>query len=500
VVYRLPVLPPELTGPPEGWAPKEGFSPSALASYAGADGCKRRWAWGALFGVWSLKKSIATLLGSLIHGSLEHYLRGGTVYDLNGPNGEIRLDARTWREFEIMLERGWLTRQRLAELAATAPERALAGICYLPNPKGDGVEIIETEQWVNIDTTRVLGGVERIKINAKIDLRMRRVGIWYLYDHKSTKGKPREPWCYIKTPEQLKKDPQAVFYALDLILRHNLDGLWIRWVYYLTDPKAHPLAKAVDVELSRAEVMEAAYEWLLVAHEMRGLVRAAKAGTITPNDVPANLNACDTFGGCTYHYSKGGPCQPAGEVNLGDLILAGGKPEKETQMGLAEKLAETKGLVNGTAQAPMIPPMPLVSPEAQAAPAAAAPALPPLPTGWHYHNNAPRPDAPAGFQYDAAGGVVPIPPPAPAAPPVVAVQPPVTPPAAVAEAPKKGGRPKGAKNKPKTPEGETAEDDDVVDSIIDRLINAANGPNAPEALRTLTIAQINAIREALENE
>jgi hypothetical protein len=496
LTYHLPVLPPELTGPPEGWAPKEGFSPSALASYAGAEGCKRRWAWGALFGVWSLKKSIATLLGSLIHGSLEHYLRGGTVYDLNGPNGEIRLDARTWREFEIMLKRGWLSRQRLAELAATAPDRALAGVNFLPNTKDPAVEIIETEQWVNIDTTRVLGGVERIKINAKIDLRMRRVGIWYLYDHKSTKGKPREPWCYIKTPEQLKKDPQAVFYALDLILRHNLDGLWIRWVYYLTDPKAHPLAKAVDVELSREEVMEAAYEWLLVAHEMRGLVRAAKAGTITPDDVPANLNACDAFGGCTYHYSKGGPCQPAGEVKLGDLILAGSKPEKETQMGLAEKLAETKGLVNGTAQAPMIPPMPLVPPEAQAAPAAAAPALPPLPAGWHYFDGRPRPDAPAGFQYDAAGGVVPIPPPAPAAPPVVAVQPP---PAAVAEAPKKGGRPKGAKNKPKTPDGETAEDDDV-DSIIDRLINAANGPNAPEALRTLTIAQINAIREALESE
>lgn len=491
MTYHLPVLPPELTGPPEGWAPKEGFSPSALASYAGADGCKRRWAWGALFGVWSLKKSIATLLGSLIHGSLEHYLRGGTVYDLNGPNGEIRLDARTWKEFEIMLERGWLTRQRLAELAATAPERALAGINFLPNTKDPNVEIIETEQWVNIDTTRVLGGVERIKINAKLDLRMRRCGVWYIYDHKSTKGKPRDPWCYVKTPELLLKDPQAVFYALDLILRHNLDALWCRWVYYLTDPKAHPLARAVDFELTRQQVMEAAYEWLLVAHEMRGLVRAAKAGTITPDDVPANLAACDTYGGCTYHFSKGGPCMPAGEVNLGDLILTGGKPGKEDDMSLSERFNETKAALNGTGQPPLIPPNPLTPPEANQASAVAAPALPPLPPGWHYHNNSPRPDAQPGFQYNAAGVIEPIPP----AVPVVVNQPPVVP-AATTAAPEGGkgkGRPKGSKNKSK--EGEEASDDD--ESMTDRILDAARGPSAPEALRSLTIAQFLAIREII---
>lgn len=498
MVYHLPVLPPELTGPAEGWAPKEDFSPSALARYAGEDGCKRAWAWGALFGVWSLKKSIATLLGSLIHGSLEHYLRGGTVYDLNGPNGEIRLDARTWKEFEIMLERGWLSRERLAELTAMAPARALAGINFLPNINDPAFEIIETEKWVDIDTTRVLGGVERIRINAKVDLRFRRMGVWYLTDHKSTKGKPKDPWAYAKTPEQLLKDPQAVFYALDLILRHNLDGLWCRWVYYLTDTKAHPLAKAVDFELSREQVMEAAYEWLLVAHEMRGLVRAARAGTITPSDVPANLAACDSYGGCTYHYSKGGPCMPEGEVNLGDLILAGSKPEKEADMSLSELVEKTKASLNGGGQAPMIPPNPLTPPEAQTA---MAPSLPALPAGWHYSNGLPRQDAPPGFQYDASGVVSPIPPPAP----VVVNQPPLVPAGSTqtstqatgapeATAGRKG-RPKGAKNKPK--DGDEATD---ADSIIDRLISAASSATAPEALRSLTAAQLFAIRDALESE
>lgn len=514
MVYHLPVLPPELTGPDPGWAPKEGFSPSALSSYGGEDGCKRRWAWGALFGVWTLKKSIATLLGSLIHGSLEHYMRGGTVYDLNGPNGEIRLDARTWKEFQVMLDRGWLSRERLAELAALAPKRAATGIPYLPRIDEPGVEIIETEKWVDIDTTKVLGGVERIKINAKLDLRMRRVGIWYLYDHKSTKGKPRNPWIYVKTPEQLKNDPQAIFYALDLILRHNLDGLWIRWVYYLTDTEAHPIAKAVDVELSREEVMEAAYRWLLVAHEMRGLVRAARAGSITPDDVPANKAVCDSFGGCAYHFSKGGPCMPDGEVRLGDVILAGAKPEKETDMSLAARMEQTKALANGSAQPPMIPPNPLTPPEAQQVgivqthtppvQTQTAPALPPLPAGWHYNNGLPRQDAPAGFQYDLAGALVAIPPTPAVAPPLIpaATVAPEVPQIQTTVAPADAGKPKGKRGRPpgSKNKSEAEVEDDSVDAIIDSLMRAAGRSTAPEALRSLTIAQINAIREALENE
>ena len=90
---------------------------------------------------------------------------------------------------------------------------------------------------------------------------------------------------------------------------------------------------------------------------MRGLVRAAKAGLLTPDDVEANKAVCDAYGGCTYHFSKGGPCMPDGEVKLGDLILAGAKPEKETDMGLADRMNETKSnLVNGAGQPPLIPP------------------------------------------------------------------------------------------------------------------------------------------------
>ncbi len=552
VPYRLPVLPPELEAEP-GFRPKESFSPSQLVRYGGPEGCKRQWAWGALFGVWSLKKSIAALLGSLIHGSLEHYLRGGNVFDLNGPNGEIRLDKKTWKEFETQLNRGFITREKLAELAAEAPKRAIAGLHLLPNTKDPAIEAVQVERWLEIDTTRVIGGVERIKIPGKVDLSIRRAGVWYLFDHKSTKGAyvpgaGYDPWYYAKTPEQLMKDPQAVFYALDMMLRHNLDSLWIRWVYYLTDLKSHPIAKPVDVEFKREDVLREAYAWLVIANEMRGWVRGALAGLVYPEDLPANKEACPAFGGCSYHFSKGGPCSPDGEVKLGDLILTGGRPEraKQEDMSLATMMAATQGAAAAVSatQAPAIPPgHPLVPPEAAAAPAAAPVAsLPPLPAGWHYFNGAPRQDAPAGFQWnhDGTGIEVVGAPPAVAPPPAAAPSAPVVPPAAAVPQPpvvpgatqppvvpgappvvvqttvapaagpgsgaallspdgpqpetggKRKGRPKGSTNKPK---GEGGEDDDV----MERLLFAARGAPVGHPLRELTIAQFDAVREVFES-
>jgi hypothetical protein len=524
--YRLPVLPPGLDAPGADWAPKENFSPSSMATYADADGCKRKWAWGACFGVWGARKSLSTLFGSLIHGAIEHYLQGRTFYDLNGPNGEIRIDARTWKEFQTQLDRGYLTKERLAELALEAPKRALAGQSYLPNIRDAAIQKLEPERWCNIDTTRVISGIEPLRITAKVDLRMLRAGVWYLFDHKSTKGKSRDPWAYAKTPEQLYTDPQAVFYALDIMLEHGIDSLWIRWTYFLTDPEAHPLAKAVDVQLTRTRVFEEAFKWLVIADEMRRHIRAARAGTLHPDDLPANPKACPAFGGCGFHYTKGGPCMPEGAVKLSDMVLTGNKPEKETPMSvdLAAKLAEAKGLIPASAAAPVIPPMPFVPPEAQqAAVPVAAPAQAALPAGWHWFNGTPRADAPAGCFYADDGKCYQLPTPAAAPPhappapaiiqttvggpmippplPAAAVETPATPaPAAAAEAPKGRGRPKGAKNKvnsssagPSTFE-QAAASSEV--TTFDRLLEMACAGDA--ALRSLTVAQMEAIGAALD--
>ncbi len=525
MAYHLPVLPPDLAVE-DGWKPKETFSPSQMTTYGTADGCKRKWAWGSCFGVWGTKKSAAQLLGSLIHGSLEHYLNGGTVYDLLAPEARpeqpllerLRIDDRTLKEFRNVEP------AKLAELVVEAPKRALAGLHLLPNTKDPAVEKIEVERWISIDTRRIVGGIQPIKIPGKIDLSIRRAGVWYLYDHKSTKGRPKDPWCYIKTPEQLLADPQAIFYALDVMLRHNLQVLWIRWVYYLTDTKAHPLAKEVDLELRLEQVWEAAYKWLCVANEMREWVRKALRGELNPYDVPANPEACDGFGGCSYSYAKGGPCMPDGEVKLGNIVISGSEPEKEKgkhQMNapapsaLAAQLAAVQAQLPN-AQPPMVPAMPLVPPEAHGAvPTAAAIAAPPAvptqpapPAGWHFGPNGQlRPDAPAGYQYSADGTqFIPLAPPAPPPLPAAAAPAPTPSPAPAAEAvpvppqteaPKRGkGRPPGAKNKPKEAGAGGAADEEA--SAYDVLVSAALAAPEGSPLQTLTVAQLRAVASVLD--
>lgn len=499
MTYHLPALPDTLAPPYQGFTPRESFSPSQLAAYASDDGCKRKWAYRSLFGVTETKRSIATVLGSLIHGSLEQYLNGKTVYDLVAPDGSLNLDKRTLKEVQTVEP------ARLAELVKAAPARALAGLNFLPNMNDPAIEIVEVERWIDIDSNRIIRGVEPIKINGKIDLSMRRVGVWYLYDHKSTRGRraqrglPADPWAYCKTPEQLMKDPQAVFYALDVVLRHNLDALWCRWVYYLTDPDAHPQAKAVDVELRRDFLLDAAFRWMLVAHEMRGLVRRALAGKLAPEDIeppsvlpPEETSPCKAYGGCPYHYGKGGPCMPEGRINLGNLILSGNQePGKEaTTMSagvLADQFAATQAALGLPVQSPLLPPE---AAGASVPPPAVANALPAPPNGFEYGpGNALRAIAPQGYVYNEANALVPYTPP----PPPVVTAPPVVPglsaPPPIPEQPEaaptgsKKGRPQGSKNK-------------KVEDIVDLLIEAVK--NGHPVVSTITAGQLNAIREVVE--
>jgi hypothetical protein len=466
VTFHLPVLPPTLSAPTAGWTPRESFSPSQLAQYAGEGGCNRKWALRSLFGVGEAKQSKGLALGSLIHACLELYLKGGTVYDLVAP-GEgpilmrLRVDEKTRKELSTYSPKA------LETLAAEAPIRALAGLRLVPDTKDPALECVEVEQWLKLDTSKIIGGIEPITINGKIDLSFRRAGVWYLHDHKSTKGKREgslfDPWYFCKTPEDLANDPQSVFYGLDRMFRHGLDSLWSRWAYFQTDPKSHPQAKAVDVELHRSDLLPAAYRWLVIANEMREAVRAAVAGTVTPDDFAPSPDSCPAFGGCAYHHSKGGMCHPLGsEVKLSDFNLTGLAPAKQgvPNMSLAEKYAQTTAAIHG---GPVVPHNPLLPPEAhQAAPvavASAAPALPPLPPGWEYGpNNAPRPVAPEGQRYNAAGQLELIPPPLPPAPEQVAIVQTTIAPAtgpgsgeSAADGEKRGGRgrPKGATNKPK---------------------------------------------------
>jgi hypothetical protein len=485
MTVHLSVLPEHLTravskdGAP--WIPKERFSPSQFAT---ADRCLRRWAFPYLFGVREAGKQKGTMLGSLIHACLEHYLHGGTVYDLVATDGTVRAEP------DVLADLGCFTFDDQRAMVQEAPKRALVAVEYLPRLQE--CDVIEVEQWISIDTRRINAGIEPIHIVGKIDLRVRRGGHWYVYDHKSTRGRRRDPWAYIKSPETLLTDPQGVFYALDTMHKHGQRAVWNRWTYTCTDPEVRPVAKPVDFEAHLEAAERAAAEWLILAVEMQQFVRDAASGTLTPDDVPATgilpphpRSPCLEYGryGCPYRAERGGPCRASSSLNFGSMILQTPDDQGVPDVNLAEKLAAARhtnrqnAIALGAplalpeavpvAPAPMSPlpppatavpsgvwpsgvwpsavtfnppeapppaPPPAPTPAAPAAPTPAPVALPPLPPGWEYDaNNFPRPVAVAPATAPPAPPVAPPPP----APPVA---PPPAPPAAAPPAQKKRGR------------------------------------------------------------
>ena len=140
-------------------------------------------------------------------------------------------------------------------------------------------------------------------------------GGWLTIDYKSTKD-PK----WIKTPAMLRADEQANLYAYDGITkaidpgqiyeREYATPYPMRWVYFRTQGKRE--ARAVDFGLTFREA----------DHKVHLLVQQAKAlDTIeTVDQALTNPDACDAYGGCPYHHSRGGPCDA--KRNLGRAILA----------------------------------------------------------------------------------------------------------------------------------------------------------------------------------
>jgi hypothetical protein len=486
----LPVLPRELVASSEQWFPKESFSPSQLERFSL---CRRKWAYRYLWGVREAKKRKSAMLGSLIHAAIEAYLRGSSVY-------QIVISEDLAKELAPFSD------PERAEMMREASRRALAGLHLLP--KLHECEAVELEQWIDVDTRRVLANVEPIKITGKIDLSFRRAGHWYTVDHKSTRGKQVtgegfKPWFYAKQPDELLNDPQGVFYPLDRVHKHNLAGIWSRWVYYLTDPKHHPQAEPVDFYASREHLEHAAHGWLLEAVEMRQLVRAAIAGSIRPDDLPLPaklppdpLSPCLAFGGCPYRAEVGGPCRSSAGIDFGSLLLPT-TPIGENIMS-ADLAAQLDAMRPNLPPGAPIPGSALLPPEAhQQPPAQQAPAQYP---GWVWNGvqwvqdpaYAPPPPPPAAapppppVAQNAPPGAPPPPPPGPppAPPPAVTTSaPPPPPPAASTDAPATGGR--GKKGKKDATLGDTA-----LDKILE---HAPNDPN----LGSLTVGQLKAIQTAL---
>ncbi len=289
---------------PESYEPKAVFSPSQLSRAAR---CFRSWGFRYLLGfkrrepktwaeacalakpaalikskptkaerdaVKAYNRVIRPALGKECHARLEHYFKGGDV-DWNDKPGRT----------------------------------VLAGMHLLPHP--DECELVEAEGEITIE-------VDGVRFKAYRDLLTCKAGVWLLVDHKTTytfdyfdQAKTQRT---IKTPEQLKQDAQANLYAFDVMSKHGLTELACRWVYYRTE--GAPAAVAVDFTITLAEATAVVAELVAQAKALAAIIESAANDNARAvrlpivQALPASPEACDDFGGCEYHESRGGPCSP----------------------------------------------------------------------------------------------------------------------------------------------------------------------------------------------
>ena len=169
------VRPPLVPGEPrEPWAK----SPSQIDSFRT---CERKWGWKTLEGIDGQNKSAA--LGEAVHALLEDWLRDGTPIP-DTFEGKI----------------------------------AMAGIHLLPAP---GVAEVERKFRFQTPTAKYTG---------KVDFHYRdpATGLWVIGDHKTTSG-----LGWAKTPDNLREDPQAMIYAHEAMLRHEVQEVELFWLCLL---------------------------------------------------------------------------------------------------------------------------------------------------------------------------------------------------------------------------------------------------------------------------
>lgn len=246
--------------------------------------CPRRWWWEKVAG-YKTPTSPAMETGTRIHAELEAYLRDGTL-----PTDPI----------------------------------AMAGLEFLPEP--------ETVDGINVERKLTLEGAGLpVPIIGFVDL-VEPPGAGQLIptitDHKTTSD-----FRYIKSPEVLAHDPQAIIYS-EFALTHlfpSHNRVTFRHVYYRTRGRPDSRESRVDLSL------------LQVGKRFEGIVKTvqaqAEARQKDITDIEPVLSACGDYGGCPFQTN----CNKAGGMGCNASIFAGinskaKNNERSKGMGLLDKI------------------------------------------------------------------------------------------------------------------------------------------------------------------
>lgn len=237
---------------PSSPPPLHSFSPSEISVWRE---CERKWGYKYLERRRTQAESAA--LGEIIHTMLEKYLLDGTQPD---PTVEVELTEKDGTKRKV---RPGLIAQ--------------AGLHLIPPPPQP---VANLEGAFSFDAFG-------FRWKGRVDLFVKGLGPWLVYDHKSTKD-----FRYAKTPAELASDPQGVIYATYAMLESGEPEVDLSWVYYRT--KGRPDARRVHLRVVREDIVP---HWEELRKDATAIA-AARGGE--SSGLAKNLLSCANFGGCPF--------------------------------------------------------------------------------------------------------------------------------------------------------------------------------------------------------
>ena len=184
------------------------------------------------------------------------------------------------------------------DISSEAGRRALPLLEWAPARDTQGLQIERKISFARGD----------IEFIGYIDLLHTSPAGLHLIDWKSCSD---EKWA--KTPADLATDVQANGYAHWATLQTGQAQVPALWAY--TRTKGSPKAWAVRHVFAKPDVDVQADRLFSVASLIQRL-RNAKA---PETEYPQHTSACQVYGGCPYHWNKGGTCNP--QPKLGDQAI-----------------------------------------------------------------------------------------------------------------------------------------------------------------------------------
>jgi len=325
----------------------ETISPSQVTSY---DLCPRKWFFKKVLGL--EEPTTETLeTGSLMHEGIEHYYE----------DGEIRFTIEP-TTFE-------LNEKRRAKLKALV-QRALKN---LPQ-RGPHVKI---EHELFMETFR--GGPKAHGFIDLIDESQVKDGILTIWDHKS-----RKDFRWIKTPVELKKDPQGVIYSYWGLVNYDVNKVFFKHNNMSSQTEKDPVTTKCEFDFDSA--FDAYTTLLPKFEEMSGIAEnVADSLKVQPNFSSCNAfnRPCHFYDKCTDRV-KVSKYADAGAIvvpvsNLTKATTSKGDTTMGAQSALEKARAKAKAMAAGAPEAATVEPKATPAPKAASAVAVSDPeGIPPI--------------------------------------------------------------------------------------------------------------------------